>query len=227
MYPHHAPEVPRNDRALARDRAILALAAALCGAIAAAGVAAVAIAGQLHTHLQSTALSQATDALELANRRLGEARQELHEARAQVPAPAAPTTCSPPPITPTNALVTDAAVITHVGITCPEEHVCRIHHEVIEAAHGDPAAFARTGRYIPSVRDGQFLGIKVYGLRNGGVLKLIGLRNGDRIDAVDGVPLGSLAQAADVFSRFREPGAVLHLAIDRRGETIHKRLELF
>src|SRR5690606_16791969 len=95
MHSHHAPALPPAppDRSIARDRAILALASALCGAIAAAGVAAVAIAGQLHTRQQQASMRQATDALEIATRNLEGARGELAAARAGTCA--APT---PPPL---------------------------------------------------------------------------------------------------------------------------------
>ncbi|MEZ4451819.1 MAG: PDZ domain-containing protein [Nannocystaceae bacterium] len=226
MHPHHALPPSPHERSLSRDRAILALASALCGAIAAAGVAAVAIAGQLHTRQQQTAMSQATDALQTATHRLEDARQELADARAAAQTPAPPPALAACPRPHAIDRVEDAAVITHVGITCPEEHVCQIHRELITDAIENPGTLARAGRVVQVVRDGEPMGFKVYAIRAGSVLKLLGLRNGDRIDAVDGVPLRSHEQSLQILRGLREGQRVLEVDLERKGVMLRKRFEI-
>ncbi|MCA9662556.1 MAG: hypothetical protein KC486_29720 [Myxococcales bacterium] len=75
-YPASSPP-PARLRDLRRDRSILALAAALCGAISAAGIVAVAVASQLSTDHRDHALGEATATLASATQQLEAARHEI------------------------------------------------------------------------------------------------------------------------------------------------------
>ncbi|MEZ4380115.1 MAG: hypothetical protein R3A79_02115 [Nannocystaceae bacterium] len=75
-YPASSPP-PARLRDLRRDRSILALAAALCGAISAAGIVAVAVASQVSTDHRDHALGEATATLATATDRLEAARLEI------------------------------------------------------------------------------------------------------------------------------------------------------
>lgn len=73
--------LPRTNRDLRRDRSVLALAAALCGALAAAGLAAFAGAAQISTAHHDTAIADASLALRSATDLLDQTRGELEAER--------------------------------------------------------------------------------------------------------------------------------------------------
>ncbi len=61
--------------------------------------------------------------------------------------------------------------------------------------HDAPAADAamKDARLVPVLRDGTFVGLKVYAIRAGGRFDRVGFRNGDTIEAVDNEPVTSEA----------------------------------
>jgi len=76
IYPT-SPPPPPTLRDIRRDRSILALAAALCGALSAAGLAALAVVTQLSTNQGESAMSDATAALTAATEQLESTQAEL------------------------------------------------------------------------------------------------------------------------------------------------------
>jgi type II secretory pathway component PulC len=62
-------------------------------------------------------------------------------------------------------------------------------------------------------------GIRIFGVRRGGLAEQLGLRNGDRITAIDGQPLRSPDEALQAYARAMA-GERLRITIERRGTTI-------
>lgn len=133
-----------------------------------------ALEGMIEVKLEMRA---AIDELKQASLALGEARAEIDRARGDLDRSrraldkaleraatgeqagdaslAAPTR---PPLDPDLA----------AGITCAEEGLCTIKRSVIDALAEDPAALMRQARIVPSIKDGEAQGFKVYGTRPAG-----------------------------------------------------------
>ncbi len=276
-------------RDLRRDRSILALAAALCGALGAAGLAALAVSAQLSNDHHDRAMADATSSLNAATELLEQTRGELLEerkaldaARAEVRAtgsagakaerhddrartkhrrgkghrrhhahrdhekhPSHPShpnhhghqardQGSPTPSgQPTLALsggpedlersfISDLSKVAETAIRCETEDHCQIDADAIEAAaKSQPAEGTPSARFIPSIRDGERLGTKVYGIRSGSTMKLLGFRNGDNIKSVDikGPTLGDSGSATPVR-------ATLSIELERKGEPVRKQIDV-
>lgn len=72
------------------------------------------------------------------------------------------------------------------------------------AAQRDPNTLFGDCRHMPSVKDGVYRGHKLYGIRPGNPIKLLGFKNGDMITAIDGVPITEdtfMAQLKQLLAR--------------------------
>jgi general secretion pathway protein C len=55
----------------------------------------------------------------------------------------------------------------------------------------------------PEVQDGRVLGVRLYGVRPGTLLGALGVKNGDRIDSVNGFSVGDPQRALEAYARLR------------------------
>lgn len=268
-YPVSPP--PANNRDLRRDRSILALAAALCGALGAAGLAALAVSAQLSTEHHdrtiadaSVALSSATELLERTRGELEAEREALRAARDESelgcdghPQEGERTArhrhgkhrkhrehrrhrsrdegVATPHGSSTIATVDDDTsqrdlsadvlsiftMLRPTGISCESEHHCQIDTAVNEAAEPLPTESPLRARYVPSIRDGERLGTKIYGMRSGSPMKLLGFRNGDLIRST------RLTGTPQLDSNSDQPRhATIAIELERKGETLRKIIDV-
>lgn len=167
-------------------------------------------------------LKQARGALDEARAEIDRARGDLDRSRRALdkalerPAasPSAADDLDAPPLRSPAALDPELAA----GITCAEEGVCTIKRSVIDALAGDPASLSRQARIVPPLRDGQ-TGFKLYGIRPGTLFKLIGIKNGDVISAINGKPMRTLDDLMGLFTGLRK-ARKLDLVGERRGEPL-------
>lgn len=111
------------------------------------------------------------------------------------------------------------------AIKCESENSCTINREFIEQVLGNPAALAKQARVMPSVKDGETRGFKFYGIRPGSLPKLLGMKNGDLITAVNGSELKSMDGAMALYTKLRR-ASNLSISIERKGETITKEITI-
>jgi type II secretion system protein C len=106
----------------------------------------------------------------------------------------------------------------HSGLIRLTENCYEVKEELVDSllAKG-PNYVARGARVVPSIRDGEVVGFKLYAMRPSAVLSWIGLQNGDTVVAVNGLSLGSLDVALDVYEAVRE-AKVLRIELIRRGK---------
>ena len=71
-------------------------------------------------------------------------------------------------------------------------------------------------RVVPSLRDGETAGFKLYGIRAGSIPKPLGFHNGDLLETPDGEGLDSVDQAITLYSTFRG-ATTLELGLVRKG----------
>ena len=166
------PQLPATPRDLHRDRSIIALAAALCGALAAAGVAAVVATSQLSPGKGentlgdvSAALSSATEELERSREILEQTRAELASARAaqaRGPSPRAQG-CRHRPHS-KHPRTVPAAHIVKTTRPSSTSFVSTFHLGTAQVLAPPPVFHpvrSRSGaRRVPVVRDGLLIGVK-------------------------------------------------------------------
>jgi hypothetical protein len=94
---------------------------------------------------------------------------------------------------------------------------CELTREGIDKLLANPMDLARQTRIVPAMRDGKLSGIKLYSIRPGSVLALLGFQNGDLILTVNDGDLSSPAKALELMTALR---TVKHIAVvgERAGE---------
>jgi len=231
MLPRSTPHLSAATHALRRDRSIIALAAALCGALSAAGVAALAVVSQLSVNTGERAMRDATDALETATEELSRSRTLLLESRRELASAPTHSCDHRPKISPQKGLVAHLPApppLAHPALNCDEEHRCTVHRNFLEAAFRG-ARWPRCGALVPQLRDGVFVGLRIYGVRHGDPAEFLGFRDRDTILAINGTPLqgmgpsGVLGHIQDI--RAGNPSS-LTITIERSGELLAKRFDL-
>ena len=83
----------------------------------------------------------------------------------------------------------------------------------------DPSLVSTSARVVPSVRNGDADGFKLYAIRPGSFYAKLNLQNGDTIRAVNGYELTSADRALEVFNRL---GSATTVTVDvvRRGQPV-------
>jgi hypothetical protein len=133
---------------------------------------------------------------------------------APAPIVAAPTVATP--IVPAES--SDVA-----GVRCLAGQHCVVSRAVLAGLLESPSRLAEQARIMPSLRDGEFRGFKVYGLRPGSVPRQLGLKNGDLIKTLDGVALTSMEAGLEGVMRLRDAAAV-DLDLERKGQPMRLRV---
>jgi hypothetical protein len=108
-----------------------------------------------------------------------------------------------------------------------EVHVVDPTHIMVDRAFldgmlRDQATLARSARIVPEMVSGVVVGVRIFGVRKGTFFDLIGLRNGDRVDTLNGQSLADPQQALESYTHLRKAERVF-LTLTRAGAplTIH------
>lgn len=97
-----------------------------------------------------------------------------------------------------------------------------IDRQLLDEALLEPK-LASSVRVVLSQVDGETVGFKLHGLRNGSLLRLFGFQSGDLITAINGEPVNSFDRV--VGSLDPQPSRV-EFTVDRQGTQVHKIVEL-
>jgi hypothetical protein len=111
------------------------------------------------------------------------------------------------------------------AIRCPGENQCTIDRGYLEELLANPESLARQARIMPSIKDGEMRGFKMYGIRPGSLPKLLGYKNGDTVLSINGMPLTSMDGAMAMYSHLRRADS-LSVEIERKGERMTKTCDL-
>jgi type II secretion system protein C len=111
------------------------------------------------------------------------------------------------------------------AIKCPTEDTCTVERAFVEQLMANPALLAKQARIVPKQKDDEVLGYKLYGIRRGSLPKLLGLKNGDMITAVNGEELKSMDKAMALYTKLRR-ASNLTVSIERKGKTINKEIQI-
>ncbi len=107
-----------------------------------------------------------------------------------------------------------AAKIQKISDT--EYHVDR---SALDKIMEDQAALMRAARIVPEQKDGQTVGLRLFGVRPDTLLGTIGIQNGDRLDTINGFNMASPEKALEAYARLRTAES-LKVQINRRGQPV-------
>lgn len=111
------------------------------------------------------------------------------------------------------------------AVDCTEEHRCTLDRKYVEEMLANPASLTSQLRIMPSIRDGELRGLKLYGIRPGSLPKLLGFRNGDLVLSINGAPVTGGEPPLGVYRRLRSVDT-LAVEIERKGERMLKTCDL-
>ncbi|WP_428266106.1 type II secretion system protein GspC [Haliangium sp.] len=103
------------------------------------------------------------------------------------------------------------------GIKKVSDDAYDVDRTLVDKLLANPMSVARGARIVPSVKDGQANGFKLYAIRPSSVYAKLGLRNGDTISSVNGFDLSSPDKALEVYTKVRE-ASNLSVSVIRRGK---------
>ncbi len=109
------------------------------------------------------------------------------------------------------------------SINCPNENLCIVERAFVESLITNPMSLAKQARIVPA-KDGE-VGFKFYGIRRGSLPKLLGLKNGDKLVAVNGEDLVGIDQAMGLYTKLRR-ATNLQVTIERKGKSINKEIQI-
>ena len=97
----------------------------------------------------------------------------------------------------------------------------RVSRSIFDEALGDEWAteLMRQARVVPSYRDGEPSGFKIFAIRPGSIYHQLGLRNGDTVETANGQRIDAPEKALEVYSSLKAAKKV-KLRITRRGSPL-------
>ena len=139
------------------------------------------------------------------------AKLELDRAVGPVPGPVVvdPLPMSVEPSTPSDEALAGV-------VLCDSAYRCKVERSYLEGLIDAPMKMAREARIVPSKRDGESQGIKIYGIRPGSVYRAVGIQNGDLLKSVNGHVLDSLEHIVEAAEKVGKLDFIT-FEIERRG----------
>jgi len=80
-------------------------------------------------------------------------------------------------------------------------------------------------RIVPELAAGKLVGVRLFGIQPKGVFAAVGLQNGDRLEAINGIAMNSPEHALSLYSELRSTSD-FDLRLARRGRPIALKLHL-
>ena len=122
------------------------------------------------------------------------------------------------------------------GLTGVEEEVARSIRKIAEGKYeverqalnkvlANTTILARSARIVPSVKNGQPNGFKLYAIRPGSLYSLLGMQNGDTLSAVNGHAMTTPDTALEVYTKLRN-ASHLTISFDRGGKSVTNEYDI-
>ncbi len=92
-----------------------------------------------------------------------------------------------------------------------------VDRSVVDAVLSNQAQLMRSARIIPETKNGQVVGVRLFGIRPDTLLGTLGIQNGDRLETINGFSMSSPEKALEAYTRLRAAEG-LTLQVDRRGQ---------
>jgi general secretion pathway protein C len=111
----------------------------------------------------------------------------------------------------------DFLAAVDAGVKKIDDSTFEVDRSLVNKVLANPTAVAKGARVVPSVKNGQPNGFKLYAIRPSSVYAKIGLMNGDTIHGVNGFDITSMDKALEVYTKVKENSS-LSVSITRRGK---------
>ncbi len=92
-----------------------------------------------------------------------------------------------------------------------------VDRSVVDTVLSNQAQLMRSARIIPETKDGQVIGVRLFGIRPDTLLGSLGIQNGDRLETINGFSMSSPEKALEAYTRLRAAEG-LTLQVNRRGQ---------
>lgn len=90
---------------------------------------------------------------------------------------------------------------------------------VVDKILENQAELMKSARIVPEQKDGQVVGIRLFGVRPDTLLGTLGLQNGDRLESINGFEMGSPEKALEAYARLRT-ASNMSVKVNRRGQSM-------
>lgn len=118
-----------------------------------------------------------------------------------------------------------AAADASAAVRCEDDGICTIDRAFVRGMIAVSAPWHARARVIPFVRDGEMVGLKLYGVREDSLPHAMGLEGGDVVLAIDQTPLRGLDDLMSAYQRLRDRDG-FSLEILREGRSFEKHYRL-
>jgi general secretion pathway protein C len=105
------------------------------------------------------------------------------------------------------------------GIRKIDDTHFEVDRALIEKVMLNPMAIAKGARVVPSMKNGEMNGIKLYAIRPSSAYSKLGFSNGDTLHAVNGFQLNSAEQGFEIYNKLRDASS-LQVDVTRRGKPV-------
>lgn len=134
-------------------------------------------------------------------------------------APAVPRSTPAPMVASTTVAKDDTTAMLDEGVKKIDDTTFEIQRSVVDKVLANPMSVARGARIVPSVKNGEANGFKLYAIRPSSMYAKLGLRNGDTVQAVNGFDLTTADKALEVYTKLRD-ASNLTVTVTRRGKPV-------
>lgn len=86
-------------------------------------------------------------------------------------------------------------------------------------------SLVRSVRVVPEQKDGKTIGLRLFGIRPSSLLDSLGLKNGDRLEAINGFSVASPEKALEAYARLRTASR-LNIRLSRTGKPVDLNLNI-
>ncbi len=104
------------------------------------------------------------------------------------------------------------------GIRRLDDHHFQIERSTVNNALANLNELAMQARIVPSFKNGQANGFKLFSIRPDSLYSKIGIQNGDVIQRINGYDMNSPDKALEAYTKLRNAGA-LDLTVERNGQS--------
>ena len=101
-----------------------------------------------------------------------------------------------------------------------------VDRRLLDVVVDEQAVIMRQPRVVPDIEPGKVVGFRLFGVRPESLLGHLGIENGDRVQSVNGIDLGTQDEALEMYARLRSSDKLL-VAVNRRGSKMQLEYRLF
>lgn len=102
----------------------------------------------------------------------------------------------------------------------------RVPKKTFEALLAYPTAYVTSARVVPSVKNGDPDGYKLFAIRPGSLFDRLGLKNGDTVHSINGAPLAEVDDVVSLLVDAKNKKRIFLLDVTRRGKPVQLEIEI-